>query len=107
MVKTEEGCDLYYYVYYSNPKREASLKKYCKYSLFAPAEATPPKMVRQIMTEEPAFEGPWEAGQLPKKKGKKPKKTKEPDWEHIYALAKEGKLEEIPAKIRVKYYINL
>lgn len=64
-------------------------------------------MVRQIMTEEPALEGPWEAGSYKKKGKKSVKKTKEPDWEHIYALAKEGKLEEIPAKIRVKYYINL
>ena len=92
---------MHYYLYFKNPKRTATLRKHCKFSHFMPAEGRPAKAKRGVTKEEPRLDGPWEAGQLPHKTGKKT------DWEHIYMLAREGKLEEIPAKYLVKYYTNL
>ncbi len=74
-----------------------SLKKHCKYTYFHPAEGTPNTNKVEVTKEEGRIDGPWEAG----------KPSSKTDWEHIYSLAKQGKIEEIPAKIKVKYYINL
>lgn len=53
------------------------------------------------MKEESRIEGPFEYGTRPLNRAKKA------DWEKVYALAKEGKLEEIPADIRVRSYCTL
>jgi hypothetical protein len=92
---------LHYFLYFKNPKRSATLKKHCKFSHFMPAECRPTKAKRGVTKKDPRLEGPWEAGHLPHGQGKKT------DWEHIYMLAREGKLQEIPAKYLVKYYTNI
>lgn len=53
------------------------------------------------MKEETRVEGPWEFGIKPVQRNSKA------DWEEVYAKAKEGKLSDIPADIRVKHYANL
>lgn len=53
------------------------------------------------MKEETRVEGPWEFGIKPVQRNSKA------DWEEVYSKAKEGKLSDIPADIRVKHYANL
>lgn len=53
------------------------------------------------LKEDTRIDGPWEFGQKPVKRNSKK------DWERIYTLAKEGKLDDIPADIKVKHYANL
>lgn len=53
------------------------------------------------MKEDTRVEGPWEFGKKPVQRNSKE------DWEEVKQKAKEGKLDEIPADIYVKYYSNL
>lgn len=48
--------------------------------------------------EETRLDGPWTFGEKPVKRNSKE------DWEQVWANAKAGKMEEIPADIRVKHY---
>ena len=56
---------------------------------------------RYCMKEETRVEGPVELGEKPVARNSKQ------DWEEIWQKAKEGKLEEIPASIRVLHYNKL
>lgn len=51
--------------------------------------------------EETRLEGPWDFGIKPVKRNSKT------DWEEVWKKAKEGKIEDIPADIRVKHYGHL
>ena len=53
------------------------------------------------MKEDTRIEGPWEYGEKPIQRNNKE------DWEKVRELAKEGKLDEIPADIFVRHYSNL
>jgi hypothetical protein len=53
------------------------------------------------MKEETRIDGPLEIGTKPVRRSSKV------DWEEVYAKAKEGQLESIPADIVVKHYRNL
>lgn len=56
---------------------------------------------KYCMKEETRVDGPIEFGEKPVKRNSKT------DWEEIWQKAKEGKLEEIPASIRVVHYSKL
>lgn len=56
---------------------------------------------RYCMKEETRVEGPIELGEKPIARNSKS------DWEEVWTKAKEGKLEEIPAAIRVIHYNKL
>lgn len=56
---------------------------------------------KYCMKEETRVEGPWEYGTKPIRRNNKS------DWDQIYLKAKTGKIEEIPADIRVRCYSQL
>lgn len=53
------------------------------------------------MKEDTRVEGPWEFGEKPVRHNKKE------DWDEVFAKAKAGEFDKIPAEIRVKHYHNL
>jgi hypothetical protein len=57
--------------------------------------------LKYVVKENTRLEGPWTFGELPVKRNSKD------DWEEVFNLAKSGKIEEIPAQIRVQHYSNL
>lgn len=56
---------------------------------------------KYCMKEETRVEGPWEYGTKPVQRNNKE------DWEEVRKMAKEGRLEDIPADIYIKHYGNL
>jgi hypothetical protein len=53
------------------------------------------------MKEDTRVEGPWSYGKRPVQRNSKA------DWEQVRKMAKEGRLEDLPADIYVKHYSNL
>ena len=53
------------------------------------------------MKQDTRIDGPWEFGVKPLQRNSKK------DWESVYLNAKQGKIEEIPADIRIRCYSQL
>lgn len=53
------------------------------------------------LKEDTRVDGPWEFGVRPVKRNSKA------DWDRVFELAKQGRLDDIPADIKVKHYANL
>jgi len=53
------------------------------------------------LKEDTRIDGPWEFGVRPVKRNSKA------DWDRVFELAKQGRLDDIPADIKVKHYANL
>ena len=56
---------------------------------------------KYCMKEDTRVQGPWEYGTKPIQRNSKT------DWEEVYTNAKRGRLEDIPADIRVRCYSQL
>lgn len=88
------------YVNFKTPQRLAKLQKYDK-----KIHAVPVKVDNgahdYCMKEETRVEGPWEFGKKPINRNNKE------DWDQVRKMAKEGRLDEIPADIYIKHYGNL
>lgn len=56
---------------------------------------------KYCMKDETRVEGPWQYGEKPMQRNSRK------DWEQVYLKAKTGRLEEIPADIRVRCYSQL
>lgn len=57
--------------------------------------------LKYVVKEATRHEGPWTFGEKPVKRNDKA------DWDEVWNLAKSGKIEEIPAEIRIQHYSNL
>lgn len=53
------------------------------------------------MKEDTRVEGPWEFGEKPVRRNVKT------DWDQVWKDAVEGNMDNIPADIKVKHYVNL
>jgi len=89
--------------FYQNFKSKASLAHYKK---TLPAAHVEPVLVdngagKYCMKEDTRVEGPWEYGVKPLQRNSKA------DWEEVYTNAKRGRLEDIPADVRVRCYSQL
>lgn len=80
-----------------NQKRITAMKKVCKHTHWHPV-AKDNGASSYAMKEDTRLEGPWEFGTKPMDR------TNAKDWDKIWEQAKEGKLEDIPADIRVRCY---
>ena len=89
-----------FYLNFKNETRMAALKKHCKWAHFTPVRRDN-GAAEYAMKEETRVDGPWEFGTRPVKRDSKE------DWQRVFKLAKEGKMDEIPADIKVRHYGNL
>ena len=88
--------------FFQNFKGPVRLSHYKKVLPAAHCEAAIGDKAREYcMKEDTRVEGPWEFGVKPVQRNSKA------DWEEIYLKAKRGRIEEIPADIRVRCYSQL
>ena len=92
-----------HFQFYQNYKISQRLSHY-KNTL--PAAHAEPVIVdngaaKYCMKEDTRVEGPWEYGTKPIQRNSKT------DWEEVYTNAKRGRLEDIPADVRVRCYSQL
>lgn len=83
-----------------NPIRKTALVKINDIATYIPVRRDNGAST-YCLKERTRLDGPWEFGTKPLKRNDKD------DWEQVWKLAKEGKVEEIPADIRVRHYANL
>lgn len=86
--------------WFRNQKRFAALKKAVPAGHWEAAKDVAASL-KYVTKESTRHEGPWTFGEMPVKRNSKE------DWEEVFEKAKGGKIMEIPAEIRVKYYSNL
>ena len=91
---------LQFYLACKKPQRKSALIKHCKYAAYTPVKVDNGASV-YCLKEDTRLEGPWEFGIKPVQKSRKT------DWEEVWQKAKAGKLEELPANIRVTHYNKL
>lgn len=89
-----------FYQHFKISKRLSHYKKYL------PQAHCEPVIVdngadKYCMKEDTRVEGPWEYGTKPLRRNNKS------DWDQVYLKAKTGKIDEIPADIRVRCYSQL
>lgn len=100
----EKGMDgtvhIQYFLNFEKPTRVSALKKHCSKSHFEKVLVDNGAST-YCLKEDTRVEGPWEFGTRPVKRNSKE------DWEEVWTKAKQGKLEEIDAKVRVTHYRNL
>jgi len=90
-----------FYVNFKHPGQRISyLKKFCKRAHFESVKFNN-GADKYCMKDDTRLEGPWEFGIRPIEKKVKA------DWERVRTLAKEGKLDEIPADIYCRMYGQL
>ena len=87
-------------IYFKIPRRLAHYKKYL------PQAHCEPVLVdngvdKYCMKQETRVDGPWEYGEKPIQRNSRK------DWEAVFLKAKQGRIEEIPADIRVRCYSQL
>lgn len=88
--------------FFQNFKGPVRLSHYKKVLPAAHCEAAIGDKAREYcMKEDTRVEGPWEFGVKPVQRNSKA------DWEEVYLKAKRGRIEEIPADIRVRCYSQL
>jgi len=85
---------------FKQPQRPSLVKK-CDKRLHIEAVKVNNGADTYCMKEDTRIDGPYEFGIRPVVRASKT------DWDRVFTLAKEGKLEEIPADIKVKHYANL
>ena len=98
--KGEEGTThMQFYISLSeaHKKRITALKKVCKHTHWHQV-GKDNGASSYAMKEDTRLEGPWEFGTKPMDR------TSAKDWDKIWEQAKEGKIEDIPADIRVRCY---
>ena len=99
--KGEEGTlHLQFYLACKKPQRKSALIKHCKHTDYTAVKVDNGASV-YCLKEDSRVEGPWEYGIKPVQPSRKT------DWEEVWARAKEGNLENIPANIRVAHYSKL
>lgn len=86
--------------WFRNQKRFSALKSAVPAGHWEPVKNIDASL-KYFVKENTRLEGPWTFGELPVKRNSKD------DWEEVFNLAKSGKIEEIPAQIRVQHYSNL
>jgi hypothetical protein len=86
--------------WFRNQKRFGALKSAVPAGHWEPVKNIEASL-KYVVKENTRLEGPWTFGELPVKRNSKD------DWEEVFNLAKSGKIEEIPAQIRVQHYSNL
>jgi hypothetical protein len=86
-----------FYLNYSNAVRKSALIKHCSKAHYETVKIDNGAGA-YCMKEDTRLEGPWEYGIKPVKRNDKA------DWEEVWTKAKAGKLEDIPAEIRVRHY---
>ena len=96
MEKGEEGTPhIQFFMNFVNATRSSVFKKYDKRIHFTRVMRTPEQAEIYCLKEETRVDGPWEYGTKPIRHNCKV------DWEMVYANAKKGALEAIPASIIV------
>ena len=95
-----ERLHIQFFVHFKQACRITAITKHCK-EIHVERVKVNNGADRYCMKEETRVEGPIELGEKPIARNSKT------DWEQIWQKAKEGKLEEIPAAIRVLHYNKL
>lgn len=85
---------------FSAPKRLAAMKKICSQAHFEPCKSEEAS-VKYCSKDDTKSGERIELGTCPFKRNDKR------DWDRALTLAKEGKIDEIPADIQIRYYKNL
>lgn len=80
---------------YKNTIRKTALIKHCGKASYKPIGVDNGAMDYSTKTET-RIDGPWEFGEKPFKRNSKT------DWEEVKKLAKEGKIDQVPADIYVR-----
>lgn len=101
--KGKEGTvHLQYYVSLPKEKKKrlTGMKKVCKHTHWAPV-AQDNGASEYCLKQDTRLEGPWEFGKKPMDR------TSAKDWDQIWSQAKAGKVEDIPADVRVRCYSQI
>ncbi len=100
--KGEEGTPhIQFYMNFKAPCRPSVFKKYDKSIHFEKVLRTEDKAALYCMKEDTRLEGPFEFGLKPVRRNVKT------DWDEVFANAKSGDIDKIPADIKIKHYGNL
>lgn len=101
MEKGEKGTiHVQFYVHFKTQKRRRALTKMFKHAHYTPVHRD--NGVGEYCSKDATrIDGPWEHGVKPVRRNNKT------DWEEVRKKAKEGKFDEIPGDIYVRYFGNL
>jgi hypothetical protein len=89
-----------FYVNFDEPQRMSKLKKVDNRMHIVPVYKNNGADT-YCMKEDTRVDGPYQFGEIPIQRNKKT------DWEKVWELAKQNKIDEIPANIRVSHYTKL